>query len=248
MLKTLSLPRVSDLGPVALFLDLDGTLVEITEKPHQVRVDPETIALLGGLSRRLDGALAIVSGRAIEDIDRIFHPLVLPAAGVHGLMRRNAAGRIESTRIDPAAVEPVKKALEQALGPALGVLIEEKPGAIAVHYRSRPDLEEVCFEAANAAARRGGLELIRGKMVFEVKVKGASKGTAIDAFLREAPFRGRVPVFAGDDVTDEDGFAVVDAAGGHSIKVGNGTSRARWHTGSTAELIGWLGELAAGGA
>ncbi len=248
MLKTLALPRVSNLGHVALFLDLDGTLVEITEKPHQVRVDPETIALLGGLSRRLDGALAIVSGRAIEDIDRIFHPLVLPVAGVHGLMRRDAEGRMQTMRIDPAAVEPVKKALERALGPAPGILIEEKPGAIAIHYRSRPDLENVCYEEASAAARECGLELIRGKMVFEVKLKGASKGTAIAAFLREAPFRGRVPVFAGDDVTDEDGFAVVDAAGGHSIKVGNGTSRARWHTGSTTELIGWLGELAAGGA
>jgi trehalose 6-phosphate phosphatase len=155
---------------------------------------------------------------------------------------------MQTMRIDPAAVEPVKKALERALGPAPGILIEEKPGAIAIHYRSRPDLENVCYEEASAAARESGLELIRGKMVFEVKLKGASKGTAIAAFLREAPFSGRVPMFAGDDVTDEDGFAVVDAAGGYSIKVGNGSSRARWHTGSTAELIGWLGELAAGGA
>ena len=248
MLKTLSLPRVSDLSHVALFLDLDGTLVEITEHPGQVEVDPATIRLLGDLSRQLDGALAIISGRAIEDIDRLFHPLVLPVAGVHGLMHRDADGRMQSMRIDPAAIGPAERALERALGPTPGILIEEKPGAIAVHYRAHPELEEVCYEAASAAAREGGLELIRGKMVFEVKLKGASKGTAIAAFLREPPFRGRVPVFAGDDVTDEDGFAVVDAAGGYSIKVGNGTSRARWHTGSAAELIGWLGELAAGGA
>ena len=245
MLNDLSLPRVSDPGRVALFLDFDGTIVEIAERPQLVRVDPATLQLLAALADRLEGAVAIVSGRPIEDIDKLFSPLVLPAAGVHGLMRRDAAGRMQGAHFEAGAIAPVREALELALGATRGLLIESKPGAVAVHYRSRPELEEMCYEAVSAAvAGRPGLGLIRGKMVLEIKLNGTSKGTAIRAFMSEPPFRGRLPVFAGDDVTDEDGFAVIDALGGHAIKVGNGSTRARWRAKTAAELIDWLGALA----
>jgi trehalose 6-phosphate phosphatase len=245
MLKALSLPRISNLGPVALFLDLDGTIVEIVEHPHNVHVEPATLKLLARLAVRLAGAIAIVSGRPIEDIDKLFSPLALPVAGVHGLMRRDANGRMFGSNVDVRAMATVKDALELALGQSSGLLIERKPGAVAVHYRSHPELEQMCEEAVtNIVAKRSDLELIRGKMVFEVKLKGTSKGTAIAEFMAEPPFRGRLPVFAGDDVTDEDGFAVVEAMGGRSIKVGAGPTRARWRAQSAAELIDWLGTLA----
>jgi trehalose 6-phosphate phosphatase len=243
MLKTLPLPTISEVSRIALFLDFDGTIVEIAERPHQVRVDPATRELLSRLTGRLDGALAVVSGRPIADIDRLFSPLVLPIAGVHGLMRRDATGRMLGVAIDPAIMAPVRTALELALP---DLLIEEKPGAVAVHYRLRPELGRMCYEAvSNVIASRSDLELVQGKMVLEIKLKGASKGTAIAAFMDEPPFRGRLPVFAGDDVTDENGFAVVEAMGGHAIKVGNGTTRARWRVETAAELIDWLGALAA---
>jgi trehalose 6-phosphate phosphatase len=136
MLEALSLPRIADLGTIALFLDFDGTIVEISERPHQVHVAPATLELLGRLASRLDGALAIVSGRPIADIDRLFAPLMLPVAGVHGLMRRDATGRMLGVAIDPAVMAPVRAALELALP---DLLIEEKPGALAVHYRSHPE-------------------------------------------------------------------------------------------------------------
>lgn len=242
MLEALSLPRIADLGPIALFLDFDGTVVEIAERPHQVHVAPATLELLGRLARRLDGALAIVSGRPIADIDRLFAPLVLPVAGVHGLMRRDARGAMHGGGTGDDGLGPVRAALELALP---DLLIEEKPGALAVHYRSHPERADPCLEAVSRViAGRGDLELVQGKMVLEVKLKGASKGTAIAAFMHEPPFAGRLPVFAGDDVTDEDGFATVETMGGHSIKVGNGTTRARWRVESAAELIEWLGALA----
>ncbi|HXF55012.1 MAG TPA: trehalose-phosphatase [Hyphomicrobiaceae bacterium] len=242
MSKSRSLPPITGLGSIALFLDLDGTIVEITELPQQVRLEPATIELLARLARRLDGALAIVSGRSLADIDRLFAPLVLPAAGVHGLMRRDATGRLHAGPLDTGAIQPVTEVLKRAL-PAL--LIEEKPGAVAVHYRTRPELTQACYAAVRDVVEgRDDLEIVHGKMVYEVKLKGASKGTAIGAFMAEPPFVGRLPVFAGDDVTDEDGFAVVEAMGGYSIKVGNGLTKARWTIATTAEFIDWLASLA----
>jgi trehalose 6-phosphate phosphatase len=245
MLNTLSLPRVSDLARIALFLDLDGTLVEIVEHPQNVHVEPATLELLARLAARLEGAIAIVSGRPIEDIDRLFSPLALPVAGVHGLMRRDATGRMLAAPLDGSAMASVREALELALGRPSGLFIEAKPGAVAVHYRSRPELQQTCYEAvSNLVDGRTDLELIHGKMVFEIKLKGPSKGTAIAEFMSEPPFLGRLPVFAGDDVTDENGFAVIDALGGHSIKVGPGPTRAHWRAQTAAELLDWLGALA----
>jgi len=246
MSKSYSLPTIAGLGSIALFLDLDGTIVEITELPQQVRVEPATVELLARLARRLDGALAIVSGRSLADIDRLFAPLVLPAAGVHGLMRRDAGGRVHAGYLDASVIRSVTEALKQAL-PAL--LIEPKPGAVAVHYRTHPELAHDCYAAVRDVVEgRDDLEIVHGKMVYEVKMKGASKGTAIGAFMAEPPFIGRLPVFAGDDVTDEDGFAVVEAMGGHSIKVGDGRTRARWSIATAAALVEWLASLADHGA
>lgn len=205
----------------ALFLDVDGTLLQIAQHPDAVRVSEEVLAALAALLPALDGALALVSGRSIDNLDDLFAPLRLPCAGVHGLERRGADGIVH--REDAAALlAPLRSPLAAFVERNPGLLLEDKGQSLALHFRNAP----ACADEAEAFLRRlladGGapLELKSGKMVLEVKPGNADKGTAIAAFLQEYPFAGRRPVFIGDDVTDEDGFAVVNAAGGLSIRVG----------------------------
>ena len=229
----------------ALFLDFDGTLVPLAETPDAIRPDPALLPLLAGLQGRLDGALAIVTGRQIEVLDRYLAPLCLPAAGEHGLRRRDCSGRLHGRACAmPAPVLQLCHALAQE-HPAL--LVERKPSSIALHYRRAPQLEALCLETLTRALQRWPqLELLQGKCVLEVRPAamgsgmGTGKGRAIAAFLRESPFAGRVPVFVGDDVTDESGFAVVQAHGGMAIKVGEGASGARHRLDSPQAVHAWL--------
>jgi trehalose 6-phosphate phosphatase len=207
----------------ALFLDFDGTLVDLAPQPEAVIVPSGLLATLGALNHYLGGALALISGRPIEQIDAFLHPLKLPAAGVHGAERRAADGAITllSThplqRVEEAALVLVKRS------PVLRV--ENKRGSVALHYRQAPELEAECVEAMKAAVEESpGLTLLRGKMVVEAKPGGASKGHAIEAFMQENPFAGRRPVFVGDDFTDEVGFATVQRLQGLGVKVGEGAS------------------------
>jgi trehalose 6-phosphate phosphatase len=237
-------PPLPDAGASwALFLDFDGTLAELAEDPEQVRVGAERVALLERLDTLLDGAVAVISGRSIETLDRLLHPARPQAAGLHGMQLRtgdNAAAGSDGTVLAAA-----RHALQEFATRHSGVLLEDKGGALALHYRSAPALREACRRAAEDAAR--GLEdhhVLEGKMVYELKPMAANKGLAISAFLEQLPFRDRRPVFAGDDRTDEDGFALVNAYGGVSIKVGAGSTQARYRVADVAALLAWLERLA----
>ncbi|MBY6241783.1 trehalose-phosphatase [Methylosinus sp. Sm6] len=240
------LPDVREIGRSAVFLDLDGTLAELAERPEAVVVEPATIALLDALQESCGHALAIISGRDIAVVDRLLHPLVLPVAGVHGLQRRDAAGTLHSAAVEPVDIAPIIAALRAAVGEEPGLIVEAKTGAAALHYRLRPDCQKRCREIAETVVRgRNDIELLPGKMVYELRTEGADKGDVIEAFLKEAPFAGRRPVFAGDDSTDEVGFAIVNARGGVSIKVGAcATTLARYRAPTLRELHQWLAELA----
>lgn len=236
------LPNIKDIERYAIFLDLDGTLAEIVAHPDCVRVDRSTLSLLETLSETVGRALAVVSGREIAVVDKLLHPLVLPVAGVHGLERRDARGIIHSR--DAADISSIIAELEKAAGDEIGVVVERKPGAIALHYRLRPDLEGRCHEIVQGVvAKRPDLRLLHGKMVYEIISKGSDKGGVIKAFLSESPFLGRRPIFAGDDITDEAGFSVVNARSGISIKLGGGESAARFRAHDLRQFHAWLGGL-----
>ncbi len=231
----------------AFFLDVDGTLLELVERPDMVHVDAALVKLLGGLQQAAGGALALISGRSVADVDALFAPLELPVAGQHGIERRDAAGR---THEQAFAREPLRAAAARLRAFAAahpGLLLEDKGHSLALHYRQAPQLaEDARAEAAAAAAGLGDeFELQAGKMVFELKPGGRDKGKVIEEFMQEAPFRGRAPVFVGDDLTDEYGFGVVNRMGGHAIKVGAGRSAARWRLADAQAVRAWLGDWVA---
>lgn len=207
----------------ALFLDFDGTMVEIAPQPHAVEVPQPLILLLQDLHRYLHGAVAVISGRPIVQLDAFLQPLKMAAAGVHGAERRGADGRLHLLNTHP--LDHVEEAACELAAQHPGLIVENKRGSLALHYRMAPELEALCVKTMeDAVAESPGLALLRGKMVIEAKPGGASKGRAIEDFLEEAPFAGRRPVFIGDDVTDEAGFSTVQRLGGVGIKVGEGRS------------------------
>lgn len=216
-----SLPDITP-GSDALFLDVDGTLLQIAQHPDAVRLPAGLLTTLERLTRSFGGALALISGRSIDNLDALFAPLRLPCAGVHGLERRGANAVIHR---DDAAIllAPLHPPLAAFVRKHAGLLLEDKGQSLALHFRNAPD----CATEAEALLREligtdaSPLELRRGKMVLEVVPGSADKGTAIAAFMQEPPFAGRRPVFIGDDVTDEDGFAVVNALNGLSVRVGD---------------------------
>ena len=223
----------------ALFLDFDGTLVELAAQPELVHVPPALGATLAALSWKLNGALALVSGRRLIDLDTFLAPLKLPAAGEHGASRRDASGALTSApTTDLRRVLLAAKQLQSAYP---GLKLEPKNHAISLHYRHAPELETLCLQVMrDAVAGSTGLDLIQGKFVIDVKPAGISKGTAIAAFMGEAPFAGRVPLFAGDDVTDEAGFFEVRRMGGRGVKIGAGPTLAHHRCAGVTELLGWL--------
>ncbi len=232
-----------DWSGCALFLDFDGTLVDLAATPDAVVVAPGLLDALLSIHDSLAGRLAIVSGRPIAQIDAMLFPLSLPVAGVHGIERRTADGVLHHASI-PSLAAIQDCALElAALHPRLQV--EQKRGALALHYRSAPELEFLCKSTMERALGHDpDLLLLHGKMVIEVKPAGVSKGTAIRDFLLEAPFSGSLPVFAGDDTTDEAGFVQVQQSGGLALKVGPGASVARHRIASPHALRAELAQLA----
>jgi trehalose 6-phosphate phosphatase len=226
----------------AYFLDLDGTLLDIAPDPNLVHVDQELIQLLERLYRINGGAVALVSGRALSDLDRRLHPLTMPRAGQHGLERRDALGITRFHSGAPDAKERIRAALLPLLGrhPALG--LEDKGLTLAVHYRQAPHLEDVVIETMSSliAESHGALILQKGKCVAEAKPAYVDKGTAIDDYLTEKPFIGHRPVFIGDDLNDEGGFAAVNRVDGISIKVGMESSCARYRLPSVVAVRAWL--------
>ncbi len=214
---------VPPLAAAALFLDIDGTLLEIAPTPSSVRVDPGLNELVRALLLATEGAVALVSGRSIAEIDALFLPLVLPAAGLHGFERRSAAGSYECRRAPPVpALENARRAMFDLAARHPGLLLEDKSFALALHYRRAPQLESAVVSAMTqiAATVRPEFELQMGKMVAELRPAGATKGRAVAEFMEEQPFRGRHPVYIGDDLTDESAFEWINGVGGLSIAVG----------------------------
>lgn len=223
----------------ALFLDFDGTLVELAAQPEAVVIPSSLAGTLADLYVHLGGALALVSGRRLLDLDAFLAPLQLPCAVEHGAQRRSAEGLVISA--PSADMRHVLLAAEGLLAKHPALRLEEKNLALSLHYRQAPELEALCLRVMQAAVQRSsGLELIQGKCVIDLKPAGVSKGTAIAAFMAEAPFSGRTPIFAGDDVTDETGFEQVQRMGGHAVKVGDGPTIAGHRCTSVQQLSAWL--------
>lgn len=232
------MPRI-DARRSALFLDFDGTLAELAPQPEAVHVPDELIALLSQLHAALDGALAVVSGRRLSDLDTFLAPLHLPVAAEHGAELRLASGERHTGPRPPLG--HVLRVAQALADQHAGLRMERKSAAVALHYRQAPELEALCVAAmAEAVLRSPGLELLHGKCVVEAKPAGVDKGRAIAAFMAEPPFACRLPMFAGDDTTDEAGFAWVQAAGGDGVKVGPGPSLAHHRCTDPLALRAWL--------
>jgi trehalose 6-phosphate phosphatase len=231
----------------ALFLDVDGTLLPIAETPDAVSVSTHLREALRDVVPALDGAVALISGRSIAGLDRLFAPLRLPTAGLHGLERRDAAGKLHESKGD-AGLEELREALCAFAEKHPGVLLEDKGRALALHYRRAPAAAEAARQLVagitEAMQLQGKVRVLFGKMVIEIASPLADKGMAIAAFMDETPFAGRLPVFIGDDVTDEDGFAMVNRLGGHSIRVGAvETSAAAYQFPDINSVVDWLQAL-----
>ena len=228
----------------AVFLDFDGTLVEIAPTPDSIAIPPGLVPLLRRLVDRFDGAVALVSGRQIADLDRWLAPLTLPAAGLHGLERRLPDGTLERTATPPwiAGLVPEMARFARAHP---GVHLEDKLLSLSLHYRGAPEAAVAVRQFIDACAaqldREAAVQL--GKMVVELRPAGRDKGTAIAAFMAAAPFQGRRPVFVGDDLTDEHGFEAVNRLGGLSIRVGPpGETEAKLALPSVAAVLEWLAQ------
>ena len=218
---------LADLAPCALsayFLDVDGTLLEIQPHPEDVAADDTLLRLLADLAAAAHGALALVSGRALADIDRIFAPLTFCAAGLHGAEIRFPDG--SRTCGDRHAMDCVRPQVAGFVEAHPGLRLEDKGAALAVHFRQAPGLGQRVLEFLHPLAQKSGLAVQQGKLVAELKETHHNKATAIAALLERAPFSGRTPVLMGDDLTDEYGFSFVNAHGGISVRAGEATASA----------------------
>jgi trehalose 6-phosphate phosphatase len=228
----------------AFFLDIDGTIIELAETPQAVVSTPREKILVEKLRRAAGGAFALVSGRPITVIDELFAPLKLPAAGQHGVERRDAKGKLHRHRFPVEVMRRAAAPIREFAEHHEGLVFEDKGSSVALHYRLAPRLAAAAHHVVrDAAAQLGALvEVQGGKMVAELKPAGRDKGMAIAEFMREPPFAGRVPVFIGDDLSDEYGFRVVNRLRGHSVKVGRGATEARWRISDSPAVHRWLEE------
>lgn len=240
-------PTLDTTEPIAVFLDFDGTLVNIAGRPELVNVPATLLTTIQAVHDQLNGALALISGRSIGDLDALLTPLQLPVAGVHGDEHRDHSGVLNSAQ-SAAIPEAVRRRLTDlvAIDPAL--ILEDKKSSIALHYRQSPNREALIRAELKDIFEDLGQDFILqdGKMVIEIRPKGANKGTAVERFLAHPPFAGRRPIFIGDDITDEDAFRVVNQLNGWSIKVGtrDSTSVARYELRDVAAVRDWLEPLA----
>lgn len=236
-------PDLNSSDRVAIFLDFDGTLVHIAERPDLVHAPANVLTTLELAYDALDGALALITGRSIASLDALLDPLRLPAAGVHGTEYRDTTGAVQS--ITTVAFPAWATAKIEALAARhAGLLLEHKGHGLALHYRGAPALEATVRDTMHKLSAQLGPDFVvqDGKMVVELRPACASKGTAVERFMSEAPFAGRRPVFIGDDVTDEDAFRVVNEMGGYSIKVGERApgSAARYELADVGAVRAWL--------
>ncbi len=227
------------LGEASLFLDFDGTVVDIAPRPDAVRVSAKLRLVLERLLERLDGRLAILTGRSAADVEQMLHPLSLAIGGHHGLEMPNDDS---STSIErPAQLDELVEELKRLQQEYPGVLVEEKPLGIALHYRQAPGAEEACRVAIERAAMWSGFEIQPGKMVFDLKPCGVDKGVALRRLMKQRPFSGTTPVFLGDDLTDEPAFIAAQELGGAGVIVGKrAPTAAQYRLRSVSETLEWL--------
>ena len=241
-------PPLLPLDRIALFLDFDGTLIDLALRPEEVIVPPDLTPLLAQLHGALDGALAIVSGRPVASIDRLLAPLRLPAAGGHGAELRNTRdGAIH------AVGEPVPAGLKQNVNAITkklqkqwsGILLEDKRSSLAIHYRLAPEAESTLRNDLDALSLPAPWQILSGHCVYEIRAADRNKGSAILELGRHAPFVGRQPVFVGDDRTDLDGMAAALKAGGYGIAVGNLDAPVEWALPDVRAVQDWIRMLVA---
>lgn len=226
----------------AYFFDVDGTLIDFADTPSAVRVSEELRQLLEHLYRTSGGAVALMSGRSIAEVDRLFPDIRIPAAGQHGIERRSAEGVVTRHTFPARQFAAVRDRLAAAVDSKPGLLLEDKGLSLAVHYRRASRLGAYAHRLARSVLPDLGQEfrIQRGKYVVELRPGGRDKGAAVLEFMTEAPFQGRTPVFVGDDITDEYGLATVNTLGGHSVKVGPGRTAARWRLRNVQAVEQWL--------
>lgn len=239
-----SRPPAGLLEGASLILDFDGTVVEIASAPDAVEVGEELRRLLLRLTDRLDGRVAILTGRPLEQIDRLIHPVQLPISGSHGLETRHANGE-HHVAPRPQTLDSTIAALRSLEEAHPGVLVEEKPFGVALHFRQAAHAEEQVREAAERMAEATGLELQPGKMVLELKAPGANKAEGLKLLMAASPFRGTLPVVLGDDWTDEPAFEAAQQLGGAGIFVGDPRpTEARFRLHNVADALSWLDSAA----
>jgi trehalose 6-phosphate phosphatase len=227
----------------ALFLDIDGTLLDHQAHPEAVMVDDALRGLLRETVQRLDGAVALVTGRTIAMADRLFLPLELPVAGIYGLEMRMKAGEPAISAVEPESLAAVTERLTERYSSVEGVYFERKGPVLAVHIRAAPHMMDDLMSAAQQALPELGddYRILAGNAGLELIPVGGVKAAAIERFMSVAPFAGRTPVFLGDDTSDESGFEYVNSVGGLSIRVKpNGPTAARATLPNVAAVLAWI--------
>lgn len=236
----LPVPPHALLDGASLFLDFDGTLVAIAERPDSVAVDATLRSLMQRLAARLDGRIAIISGRSVAQLAALFGELPFAVAGSHGLELRRVDGEVRRP-MRPPGLDRVVDAMNDLAAAHTGLVVEDKALGAALHYRAAPDLAETARILAVRLAAEHGLDLQPGKMVFEVRAGGGDKGIALRALHADRAMAGTVPVFIGDDTTDEPGFAAAAELGGAGILVGpTRASAARFRLPDVPAALAWL--------
>ena len=216
--------------------------MDLAPTPSEIRLERDLHQLIRRLHEDTGGALALISGRSIADVDSIFGDPLLPVAGQHGLERRSAKGKITHHDATSEKLERARGELREVVARHDGLVLEDKGMSLALHYRAMPALASFAHRMMRGVHAPMGPEyaILTGKRIIEIKPSGKDKGEAVREFMDERPFAGRTPVFVGDDVTDEHGFAVVNSLGGHSIKVGPGRTSARWRLANVLAVRSWL--------
>ncbi len=237
---------VPDLRQCAILLDIDGTILDLAPSPQQVRVPAGLRATLTRLDRLTGGALALVSGRSLKDIDIIFSPLQLAAIGGHGAELRAVAGAAPSLRAKPLPAALKRKlAGIGELGP--GILAEDKGYSLALHYRLAPEKGDAVRAAVDKICAKlppGAVELLPGKLVVEIKPAGVNKATAVRDLMGCAPFAERRPIFIGDDTTDEPVFGIINEFGGMGFSVGRVVPNVNGYFEKPESVRAWLARIA----
>ena len=237
---------VPQLSETALLLDIDGTLLDLMPTPREVWVPPGLARTLNRLLERTSGALALVSGRSLNDIDLIFAPDRFPAVGGHGAEMRLS---LDSEAVDSRA-PPLDKELKRRLAAIAklspGILLEDKGYSLALHYRLAPQAEKAIFEAVSlirAELPNAPIEVLPGKFVCEIKHSGSTKASGVRELMTHEPFKGRRPLFIGDDVTDESVFAIMPDMNGLAFSVGRRAMGVNGHFDAPDDVREFLAQL-----